>query len=137
MNIMPTIAYLNMLVLGGRSSVLVWAGIAHGFRCNLILIQRNWNAKHYQDEILARYVIPPFQIMPISLFFSMMIPQAIQLGTLNFLRANIIAFINDWTPKGPNLNPIEHFWDNLDQRVRRCPFPPSNIIQLRQAFVQE
>ena len=64
------------------------------------------NAQRYQDEILARHVILKFKIMPISLFFSMIMPQAIQLGTLNFLRANNITFINDWPAKSPDLNRI-------------------------------
>ena len=50
----------------------------------------------------------------------MIMPQAIQGGTLNFLRANTIG----WTAKSPDLNPIEHLWDNLDQHVRRHPIPP-------------
>ena len=37
----------------------------------------------------------------------------------------------------PDLNPIGHLWDNLDQRVRRRPIPSSNVIQLRQALIQE
>ena len=37
----------------------------------------------------------------------------------------------------PDLNSIEHLRDNLDQRVRHHPIPPSNLIQLRQALIQE
>ena len=57
--------------------------------------------------------------------------------TANFLRANNIAFINDWPAKSPDLNPTEHFWDNLDQLVRRRPIPSSHVIQLGQALIQK
>ena len=56
--------------------------------------------------------------------------------TVDFLRANNTALINDWPAKSPDINPIEHLWDNLDQCVRRRPIPPSNVIQLRQALIQ-
>ena len=39
--------------------------------------------------------------------------------------------------RSPDLNLIEHLWDNLDQRVRHRPIPPSNVIRLRQALIQE
>ena len=60
MNIVRTVAYLNEMVLGW-GSVLVWAGIAHGFCAYLIIIKGNLNAQCYRDEILARHVIPQFQ----------------------------------------------------------------------------
>ena len=75
-----------------------------------------------------------FKVMPISLFFpphDNATSQTVR-DTVNFFGANNIAFINDWPAKIPNLNLIEHPWDNLDQRVRRRPIPPSNVIQLRQ-----
>ena len=57
--------------------------------------------------------------------------------TVNFLRANYTEFINDWPAKNPDLNPSEHLWDKLDQRVRRFLVPPSNVIQIIQALMQE
>ena len=95
MNVMPTVAYSNEIVLGGGGSVLVWTSIAHGPRTNLVVIEGN------------------------------------------FLRANNIAFMNDWLAKSRYLNPIEHLCDNLDQRVKRCHIPPSNVISLRQALIRE
>ena len=140
MNVMPTVAYLNEIGffffgLGKGGSVLVWAGIAHGFRSNLVVIEGNLNVKRCRVEILARHVIPLFQNNAnITLFQHDSGTSHTARDTVNFLGPNIIAFINDWPVKIPDLNPIEHIWDNLYQRARRRPIPPSNVIQLRQVF---
>ena len=130
MNVMPTVAYLNEISLGW-GEVFVSAGIAHGFRTDLVVIEGSLNAQRYRDEILATHVIYCFEIMPLSLFFSMIVPQAIRLGTL---RAYNIAFINDLPDKSPDLNPIEQLWDNFVHCVRRRPIPPSNVMKLIQAL---
>ena len=117
---------------GGGGSVLVWAGIAHGFRTNLVVIEGNLNVQRCRDENLARHVIRLFQNnAKVSLCQHDNATRHTARDTVNFLRANNIAFINDRPAKSPDLNPIEHLWDNLDQRVRRRTIPPSNVIQLR------
>jgi transposase len=40
-----------------------------------------------------------------------------------------------WPTKSPDLNPIEHVWDLLDQRARA--FPRRNVWKLSGALVEE
>ena len=109
----------------GCGSVLVLSGILHGFRTNLVIFKGNSNVQRYRDEILARHAIQLFQNdASIILFQHDNATSHTARGTVNFLRANNTEFINDWPARSPDLNPIEHVWDNVDQRVRRHPIPP-------------
>ena len=82
-----TVAYLNEIVL-------VWAGIAHGFRTNLVVIEGNLNAQRYRDEIRARHVIPLFQnnAKNNTFFQHDNATSHTARDTVNFPRANNIAF---------------------------------------------
>ncbi len=42
-----------------------------------------------------------------------------------------------WPAYSPDMSPVEHVWDSLDQRIRQCVPVPANIQQLHTAIEEE
>jgi hypothetical protein len=53
-----------------------------------------------------------------------------------YLDKNDVSFLH-WPSESPNMNPNEHFWDHLDQKLRACIVKPSNKDQLYAALEEE
>ncbi|KAM9417893.1 LOW QUALITY PROTEIN: secreted phosphoprotein 24 [Salvelinus alpinus] len=100
--------------------VMVWAGISYRQRTQLHFIDGNLNAHRYRDEIL-RPIVVPF-ICRHHLMF--------QHDNTQPLEAENVPVL-PWPAHSPDMSPIEHVWDALDQRVClfQSPAISSNFAQ--------
>lgn len=123
---------------GGGGSVMVWGGIANGYRTPLVVIDGNLTARKYRENVLAPHVVPLLRTHGVitTLQQDNARPHVAR-ENIQFLQQQQVDFIPDWPSKSPDMNPIEHLWDNLDRRVRRRPIPPANVNGLRIALQEE
>ena len=129
-NALPTPVLSNGIGLGG-GSVMVWGGIAHGIKSQLIIVAGNMTAVRYRDEILRPVAVPLVQQRNLILQQDNARPHVARVCQ-DFLANNNIAPLA-WPPYSPDLTPTEHMWDELDRRVRKRRNPPATLAQLRNA----
>ena len=101
----------------GAGSVMVWGGIAHGIKSQLIIVAGNMTAVRYRDEILRPVAVPLVQQRNLILQQNNARPHVARVCQ-DFLANNNIAPLA-WPPYSPDLTPTEHMWDELDRRVRK------------------
>ena len=119
----------------GGGSVMVWGGIAHGIKSQLIIVAGNMTAVRYRDEILRPVAVPLVQHRNLILQQHNARPHVARVCQ-DFLANNNIAPLA-WPPYSQDLTLIEHMWDELDRRVRKRRNPPATLAQLRNALIDE
>lgn len=120
----------------GGGSVMVWGGIHHGGRTQLVIVEGIMTAQRYCDEIVQPVLIPFMQQHPQFLFQQDNArPHSARL-TQTLLQQNNVDILR-WPARSPDLSPIEHLWDELGRRIRRNNHQIINIAQLTAALQRE
>ena len=122
----------------GGGGVMVWGGIWHGGKSELVVIQNGrLNARRYIDEIVEPVIIPLRQrIGPRRFLLQQDGATAHTAGIVrDHLQDNNIRVL-DWTSKMPDMSPIEHVWDMIGQKIyRHDELPPRNIANLTERII--
>ena len=114
---------------------MVWGGISHGLKSQLVVIDGNLTAARQRDEILRPHVIPFLQQHNLTLQQDNARPHVARIYQVFLVNNNVQTF--DWPPYSPDLSPIEHLWDQLDRQVRQRQPAPATRAQLTRALVEE
>lgn len=119
----------------GGGSVMMWGAISYTGRSELVLVQGNLTAVRYRDEILRPYMLPIMDRQRELFQQDNARPHTARL-TVDYLDEENINVL-PWPSRSPDLNPIEHLWDELGRRVRRRNPAPQTLPQLAQALREE
>ena len=130
--IVPTVKH-------GGGGVMVWGCFTWSKLGPLIRLDGRVNSQRYIEEVLQNALIPFMRSLrprkAVYIFQQDNAPIHKSQLTCEFLRSSNINVL-DWPGQSPDLNPIEHLWDELGRCVRKRIPPPKNETELM-AYLQE
>ena len=117
-------------------SIMVWGTMHHGGKSDLVVVDGNLAQMQYID--ILRDTCLPFARAVFRDNFVLVqdnAPAHRAHRTRYFLAQEQVE-VMDWPPCSPDMNPIEHLWDQMGKKLRRIEVLPRNLVELRAAVLQ-
>ena len=99
---------------------MFWAGISMHTKTDAVVVNGNLNARRYQDQIITPVIIPHIRANRGMTLVQDNAPCHTARTTQQMLQNNSIRML-PWHARSPDLNPIEHVWDQLKRENRDLP----------------
>lgn len=129
----------------GGGSCMFWGGISLEAKTELVFLTganirrptRGLTARRYVEEVLQEHVVPFSGFIGENFLFmhDNARPHTAQIVTQYLQEVNIKTMV--WPARSPDLNPIEHVWDNLKRKIRDRNIAPANLQELQTALKEE
>ena len=121
----------------GGGSIMVWGAISWNHKSALVVIDGNLTGLRYLEEILQNVAIP-FGLESVGPGFIYQDdnarPHRARIVT-DFHEQNMDYVHMSWPSRSPDMNPIEHAWDQLGRSVYARN--PRNLNELRHYLMEE
>ena len=120
---------LNPAVQGGGFNVMFFGSFSKNAFGQLAAIEGKINSEKYV-EMVKEYIESELEASEVSLILCRTTPPVIRPAPHSIISAKTTSITFDWPPQSPDLNPIEHIWAIIKQKLYAEKHFPKNRNEL-------